>query len=329
MLNIFKKFSKSLKQVFSTQKQVKDQTFKTQEERQLYLRALEEKVHKLHLIENKTESLWDSVCSNRKDDVQFLIEQGADLNALHSWGWTPLVGAIQRKNNKIAKMLIDAGADITTKCDQNLTALHWAGICRQTVIGKWLIEKGAAIDARDEHGDTPLLIAAEYGSDCLVKTLIQAGADVHLCSHIGNTALIKAVSKEAEHQVTYEILRGVLRFFTPDQKEKMVAFSAKRYQNIIKTLINAGVDIDAQNKFGETALILAAQNGNAEQVQLLLQAGANPYLRNYLGKTAKDYWKKHQLNKILKGEPNLIKPVRGFDVCINIYAKNLSQHFKE
>lgn len=47
-------------------------------------------------------------------------------------------------------------------------------------------------------------------------------------------------------------------------------------------------DLDARDRKGWTALMLAAQRGNAEVVMALLVAGANAEIKNYASKTAED-----------------------------------------
>jgi ankyrin repeat protein len=46
-------------------------------------------------------------------------------------------------------------------------------------------------------------------------------------------------------------------------------------------LLAARADQDAQNGFGDTALIIAARNGNGALVRRLLAAGASTKLRNH------------------------------------------------
>jgi uncharacterized protein len=54
----------------------------------------------------------------------------------------------------------------------------------------------------------------------------------------------------------------------------------------VKVFISRGVNIDATDSQGRTALSYAAQFGNAEIAQLLLDARASPDLRDSLGGTA-------------------------------------------
>lgn len=72
-------------------------------------------------------------------------------------------------------------------------------------------------------------------------------------------------------------------------------------KEMVQLLLNKGADVNIKNNFtGETALMLAAQHGNNQAVQLLLDAGANPLLKNKLGKTAKNYTKNTEIINVLQ-----------------------------
>src|SRR5579875_448163 len=51
-------------------------------------------------------------------------------------------------------------------------------------------------------------------------------------------------------------------------------------------LISTGADVNAKNKWGETALMLAAQHGRAEAVKILIEAKADVNAKNKWGETA-------------------------------------------
>jgi ankyrin repeat protein len=59
-------------------------------------------------------------------------------------------------------------------------------------------------------------------------------------------------------------------------------------KEIVEMLLDAGANIEHRNDQGETALIAAAQNGHKEIVQILLDAGANINQENADGETALD-----------------------------------------
>ncbi|KAK3080043.1 hypothetical protein LTS18_003268 [Coniosporium uncinatum] len=60
--------------------------------------------------------------------VEYLCDQGADLNALDRWGWTPLLRAIESKAHDTLKMLLDRGANHTRRTPTGATILHIAAI---------------------------------------------------------------------------------------------------------------------------------------------------------------------------------------------------------
>jgi len=76
-------------------------------------------------------------------------------------------------------------------------------------------------------------------------------------------------------QVTPECLAGDMKFAI---EHNIVVLSAK--------LLASKVDINIQDKFGQTLLMNAAQVGNVILLQELLVSGANPTLRNKAGETA-------------------------------------------
>ncbi|TLZ14341.1 MAG: ankyrin repeat domain-containing protein [Gammaproteobacteria bacterium] len=57
---------------------------------------------------------------------------------------------------------------------------------------------------------------------------------------------------------------------------------------IVDKLLTHHAEKDAQNEFGDTALIIASRNGNAALVRRLLSAGASTALRNKDRSTAAD-----------------------------------------
>jgi ankyrin repeat protein len=52
------------------------------------------------------------------------------------------------------------------------------------------------------------------------------------------------------------------------------------YAPVTDSLLTARAELDAQNDFGDTALIIASRDGNAELVRRLVAAGASAKLRN-------------------------------------------------
>lgn len=71
-------------------------------------------------------------------------------------------------------------------------------------------------------------------------------------------------------------------------------FKPETTKKIVTTLINAGADVNAKNKHGRTPLIMASICQNSEIILVLLNAGANPKIKDSDGKTALDYAKENK-----------------------------------
>ena len=57
---------------------------------------------------------------------------------------------------------------------------------------------------------------------------------------------------------------------------------------ICSQLIGAGADVNAQRKYGKTALIITAYHGHATVCSALIEAGADVHAQNKWGQTALD-----------------------------------------
>ncbi len=68
----------------------------------------------------------------------------------------------------------------------------------------------------------------------------------------------------------------------------MEAAESRRYTEAVRVLIANGANVNLADEDGETALMRAADEGTVEAVRLLLQAGANPAARDDDGETALD-----------------------------------------
>ena len=90
--------------------------------------------------------------------MEFLIEQGADVNAVNKKGATPLFIASFHGDREAMSLLIEEGADVNAGKEGNLnsTPLHWAAFNGHTESVKLLLAGGADADIENNLGLTPL-----------------------------------------------------------------------------------------------------------------------------------------------------------------------------
>lgn len=117
---------------------------------------------------------------------QWLIENGADINALGNDNITPLFYAILSQNIEIVKLLVESGADLNAsmkdKGNDSATLLFFAIDSQNIEIVKLLVDSGADINKaslRDNDNVTPLYLAVDLENIEIVKFLVDSGADIN------------------------------------------------------------------------------------------------------------------------------------------------------
>ena len=112
---------------------------------------------------NSWNNTWKSIdwkCSPEKyieRQVDNLIANGADVNAVDEYGYTVLMWAAYE--GKAVSNLITAGADLETTDKNGWTALMMASEMGRIESAKELLEAGADINAKNKFGHTALTIA--------------------------------------------------------------------------------------------------------------------------------------------------------------------------
>ncbi|WP_345949803.1 ankyrin repeat domain-containing protein [Mucilaginibacter sp. PAMB04274] len=90
--------------------------------------------------------------------AEWLIEQGADLQATDTWGNTPLHTRARSTSGNI-ESLLKLGADINNKSNSTGTPLHAAADAHNVENTKLLLAHGAKADELNADGYTPLEVA--------------------------------------------------------------------------------------------------------------------------------------------------------------------------
>ena len=107
--------------------------------------------------------------------MTFLVEQGVDKNQVGGqFGDTALSAAAENNHLAVVQYLVEQGADMNKTCAKGagFTPLHFASS------RGYLLEQGAERDKADTYGRTPLHLAADWGHLETVKLLMVYGADL-------------------------------------------------------------------------------------------------------------------------------------------------------
>jgi uncharacterized protein len=241
------------------------------------------------------------------DSARVLVEAGAVVNLTDPEGTSAVLSAIINGHYDVAGLLLDKGAD-PNLADKDGRAALFAAVDMNTmpvsnvpmpnVIANHLssldvIEKllahGADVNAQLKRqqayrskldrgtdtvlatGSTPLLRAAKAGDVAAMRLLLAKGADPRLATRAGINPLMVAAGVGTKEEDT-----------TGRAKTEPETIEA------IALLLEAGLDINAADNTGRTALHGAALQGYDHVVRFLADRGATLDARDKLGFTPLD-----------------------------------------
>ena len=190
----------------------------------------------------------------------FVAAAVCGLGASASWSgaFDDFFVAIVRDDGDTITALLRRGFDPNTKDQQGQLGLL---IALQNenfkAVNALLASRKTNVNARNAKDESPLMMAALKGQVDIVKALMARDADVN---KTGWAPLHYAASAGSAQHVT-----------------------------IIRMLLENYAYIDAASPNGTTPLMMAARYGSDDAVQLLLDEGADPTLKNQLGLSASDF----------------------------------------
>jgi ankyrin repeat protein len=199
--------------------------------------------------------------AGHRDIVTFLLEHGADANAARA-GFGALHAAIMRRDERMVGALLEHGADA------NAPLRSWTPTRRSS---------------KDFHfspelvGATPVWLAARFGGPTILRLLVEHGADP-LFVHHGDRVVEGKGGTGFQHRadLTTALMAAVgmgggEAWVQPERGEREALTL-----EAVKLLAERGVDVNAANVDGRTALDAARSLKYESVVRYLVDKGAKP-----------------------------------------------------
>ena len=234
-----------------------------------------------------------------KENLQFLLEHGVDINAVDNLGLTPLQIALAKQEKQSVELLLAKGAD-PNKCVaykkpieiildlhihdkkeyitlllkngadarafyKGTTLMHYAITNVHWDLIDLLIEKGLSCNVRDEKEFTPLYCLLQdftHWTNEKIKKLIEKGLDVNCPVH------------------TFPTGKPNYALHTVVEKGRL---------NLTKILVENGANIDILDINGKSALHYATKDLKSGILVYLIEKRCNRELRDLTGKLALEY----------------------------------------
>jgi uncharacterized protein len=215
--------------------------------------------------------LLAAIGNNHPDVARLLIDRGANVNAVDWYGRTPLWTAVEVRNMdfdnntfvndvdrapllELIQVLLNKGVDVNARTKES------PPIRRQ-----WLTTTGT-LEWVDFTGQTPFLRAALAGDLTVMKLLLARGADPKIPTFGGTTALMAAAG------VNWVVDQ------TADEGPKALL-------EAVQLCAELGLDVNAVNSMGLTAVHGAANRGSDDIIRFLAGKGARVDVKDKEGRT--------------------------------------------
>ncbi|XP_054428436.1 ankyrin repeat domain-containing protein 22 [Pteronotus mesoamericanus] len=163
-------------------------------------------------------------------------------------------------------------------------------------VWRWVREDRNYINVQDGfNGDTPLICACRRGHLRIVSFLLKRNADVNLKNQKERTCLHYAVKKKFTF---FDYLLIVLLMPVLLIGYFLMISKTKQNETLVRMLLDAGVEVNAADSYGYTALHYACEMKNQSLIPLLLAAHADPMKRNKGGESSLDIARRLKFSQI-------------------------------
>ncbi|XP_053670468.1 uncharacterized protein LOC128720798 [Anopheles nili] len=224
--------------------------------------------------------LMKAVYTRSLELVRFIVEQcKAVVQYRDPYDSTALHVAIAIECNEIAAYLIESGADINAISKFGDTPLHIAARHGNIVAARMLLLKYATIDERNASGLTPLMQAMYTRNLDIMKLLIGAGANIDLLKlhlvEIEQLAKLPAIHMFVDHYGLLEFMILQLQYdpSVRDARNQQSLLHKACYTNnlqVVQFLVDwCRLQTEQQDANGRTPLAVANECKNYEVAEFL------------------------------------------------------------
>jgi ankyrin repeat protein len=231
--------------------------------------------------------LKETIKKNDMHKVRFLVNEG--IVQINSTRNSPLIVATKCGQAETVQFLLDKGANTNAIASGEITALVIAAQKGDEKITELLLAHGASVNKPTVNGVTPLIYASHNGHLAVVTLLLKAGADVSVRDefYYGKTAFMTA-AEQGHLEIVNLLLNGYVDIHDKIKPDYMGFVCAARegHVAVVELLMSKGMDVDTQTPLGWTALMSAARHGKKVMVKWLLAHRADKSVKNNEGDTA-------------------------------------------
>lgn len=210
-------------------------------------------------------NISDAIIHGTIEEVNSAIAQGATLDEVDAYGYTPLIQTAIVNKMDMAKAVLDAGADVNFTDLTGRSALHWAADNNNFELCELLLQRGADANAYTRAGQPVLTMPVLRHRDNLKELLYQHDGKLLFAQDFINGKLL-GHRFELEGRVDVVDTKGT--FIEIELEGFYLEFSlAIVYQSLMDFKLNFGGK-HLNKFFDKLQLIISAVNNASELIKL-------------------------------------------------------------
>jgi len=206
---------------------------------------------------------------NSVSKIMEMIKGGLSVHARSITGLSLIAMACRDHNLPLAKFLLECGANPNDVDTDHVTPLMQAFNWSYSLdIAELLLEYGADIHAVSKKGDNIASFAAAHTVEAL-EWCEKHNVNMHVVGHYGFTPLTTASRCSNVKTVSFLLEKGLDPNHIDEFKKTPLIWAAEKSLKMVQEMIKFGADIYLMDKFGNTAKKCAEREGKNSIVKYL------------------------------------------------------------
>ena len=240
------------------------------------------RVNEIEPVRGQSALMW-AASEGHTAAAAILLEAGADIKATSTGGLTPLLFAVRNAHGDTAALLLSRGANVNDSAPDGTSALGMAAVNAYYELGAMLLDRGANPNASDPRGSILHTLA----------WLRKPGAD----GNAGVGAVPQGTPQQTGNMTGLELAARLLeKGANPNVRIDWAEGTFGKEGGTARNPPNIRLGRHILSYRGATPFYVAAKNGDAPLMRLLVSHGADPKTTTLTGVTplmvaaGLDYW---------------------------------------
>ncbi|XP_046341394.2 ankyrin-1-like [Haliotis rufescens] len=229
----------------------------------------------MSLVNKRGDNILHCACwGGEVEMVKYILSHDMeDINSRGCKKGTPVMVAALCGHKEVLELLVGEGADVSLVSEKGDNILHLACRGGNVEVVKYILSQDMVrINRRGSKKRTPVMVAAVNRHKEVVELLVNEGADLSRVSHNGENILYCACWGGDVEVVKYVLSQGIVAINSKRRKKRtpMMAAALRGHKEVVELLVSEGADVSLRSEKGDNILHFACRGGHMEVVKYIL-----------------------------------------------------------